>query len=152
MVKIEDFIDDLKKYLKDSITTIDNNFSALTVNDAYENENKPTPPEIKVMVFDFSEDVTSNSYDSENITEISCNIYAYASAMKFDGDTSKTNAVISTTKLASDIANVLNKEVFAKSNTNIISSTRRAYTGAMAVKDTSCYESVYVYEFKVLNN
>lgn len=152
MVRIEDFVDDLKQYLHNSIIELDSNFSSLVVNDAYENESKPTPPEIKVMVFDFSEDRATNSYDSENVMTVSCNIYAYANAMKLNGEEDKSNAVITTTTLSSDIMDVLSKSKFAKSNSNIMASTRITYTGAQAIKDTSCYMAVAVYEFKILNN
>ncbi len=153
MAKIEEFVDDLKKYLLSSIPALDSNFSSLVVNDAYESENKPNPPEIKVMVFDFSEDNQTNSYnEGENITNISCNIYAYANAMKLNGNEDKSNAVITTTALSSDIMNVLSKNKFALNNPNIIRSTRMTYTGAQAIKDTSCYMAVAVYEFKIINN
>lgn len=152
MAKLVEFLDDLKQYLQESITTLDNNFSNLKVTYAYENENKPNPPEIKLMTFDDSEDTMTNSYESENITTVSCNIYAYANAMKFNGSEEKTNAVISTTILADDIKEVLKKINFNQNNSNIIASTRQTYTGAMAVKDTSYYMAVVVYEFKILNN
>lgn len=151
MIKIEDFIDDLKEYLKESIIALDPNFSKLKVKDAYD-DTTPVAPEIRVMVFDFSEDEPSNSFNSENISSFSCNIYAYATAMKFGNNQSKTSAQMSTTALASDISNVLDKHKLRENNNNIISSRRANYSGAMAIQDSTSYVAVFVYEFKVINN
>ena len=151
MIKIEDFIDDLKEYLKESIIALDPNFSKLKVKDAYD-ETTPVVPEIRVMVFDFSEDEPSNSFNSENISSFSCNIYAYATAMKFDNNQSKTSAQMSTTALASDISNVLDKHKLRENNNNIISSRRANYSGAMEIQDSTSYVAAFVYEFKVINN
>ncbi len=151
MLKIEDFIDDLKKYLEESIIALDSNFSKLKIKDAYD-DTTPVVPEIRVMVFDFSEDEPSTSLNSENISVFSCNIYAYAGAMKFNNNTSKTNAQMSTTALASDISIVLDKHKLRENNNNIISSRRANYSGAMAIQDSNSYVATFVYEFKVINN
>lgn len=96
MLNTIDFINDLKQYLKTSIITLDSDFSTLDTYTAYTYEHTPTPPEINVYINDDSEDTISNSYDGENISSVSVNIYCYAGAMLLNNDSTKTSAVDST--------------------------------------------------------
>ena len=149
---LDDFIDDLKQYIKTSVVALNSNFSALIVDDAYVYEKKPTPPEIDLAIVDYSDDDNSNSYENENVSIVVLNIYCYANAMKFDNNTSKSNAVISTRRLADCLAKCLNKTTFQANNNNVISSTRQSYTGAMSVEDSSLYVAIFRYNFKIRNN
>lgn len=152
MLNTLDFVEDIKTYLKNSITTLDSDFSKLETYTAYTYEHTPQPPEIDVFINDDSEDDLSNSFDGENISSVSLNIYCYADAMKLKGSSTKTSAVDTTTLLAQYVKQVLKKNEIASINTNIISSTRTAYTGAMNVRDTVLYVAILRYDFKVLNN
>lgn len=148
---ILDFIDDLKQYIKTKVVALDSSFDALQVDDAYVYEKKPTPPEIDIAIVDYSEDDNSNSYEDEPISIVTLNIYCYANAMKFGNNTAKSNAVISTTRLAECLSNILNKVKFQENNSNVISSTKQSYTGAMSVEDSSLYVAIFRYNFKIRN-
>lgn len=152
MLNTIDFIEDLKEYLKISIVALDNDFSKLDTYTAYTYEHTPTPPEINVYINDDSEDVISNSYDGENISSVSVNIYCYAEAMQLNNETNKTSAVDTTTLLAQHVKEVLEKNKYASENENIISCSRTSYTGAMNVRDTKLYVAILRYDFKVRNN
>lgn len=152
MLNTIDFINDLKQYLKTSIITLDSDFSKLDTYTAYTYEHTPTPPEINVYINDDSEDIISNSYDGENISSVSVNIYCYADAMLLNNDSKKTSAVDTTTLLAQRVKEVLEKNNYAMANENIISCSRTSYTGAMNVRDTKLYVAILRYDFKVRNN
>ena len=152
MINTIDFVDDLKQYLKASITTLDSDFSSLETYTAYTYEHTPKAPEIDIYINDDSDDETSNSFDGENISNISLNIYCYADAMKLNGSNNKTSAVETTTLLAQYVKDSLKKNTIISANSNIISSTRTAYTGAMNVRDTVLYVAILRYDFKVRNN
>lgn len=152
MLNTIDFIKDLKEYLKISIKALDNDFSKLDTYTAYTYEHTPTPPEIDVYINDDSEDAISNSYDGENISSVSVNIYCYAEAMQLNNETNKTSAVDTTTLLAQHVKEVLEKNKYASENGNIISCSRTSYTGAMNVRDTKLYVAILRYDFKVRNN
>ena len=93
MFNIQDFVDDIKAYLKEKVISLDSNFNKLETYDAYTLEHTPTPPEIDVHILDDGEDTYSNSFtEGENISLIVLNIYCYAEAMLFNNDTEKTNA------------------------------------------------------------
>lgn len=148
---ILDFVDDLKQYIKTKVVTLDSSFDALKVDDAYVYEKKPTPPEIDIAIVDFSDDDPSNSYESENLSVVVLNFYCYANAMKLGNNTDKSNAVITTTKLADALAKALDKNVFVENNTNVISSSKQSFTGAMSVEDSSLYVAIFRYNFKIKN-
>lgn len=153
MFDIRDFIDDLKQYLKTTITTLDSSFSELETYDAYTYEHKPTPPEIDIYIVDDREYESSNTYtEGEIISEITLNIYCYADAMVLGNDTEKTNAQQTSTYLAQLVKEALLKNNIYSNNSNIISITKKSFTGAMNVRDTKLFVSIYSYEIKVKNN
>lgn len=152
MIDTRDFVDDIKQYLKQRVVELNSDFSKLETYTAYTYEHKPTPPEIDVYINDDSEDDMSNSYDGENLSVISLNIYCYADAMKLNNSNEKTSAVDTTTLLAQYVKQLLTKNEIISFNPNVISSKRTAYTGAMNVRDTVLYVAILRYDFKILNN
>lgn len=153
MFDIRDFIDDLKQYLKAKVISLDNSFSELQTFDAYTYEHNPTPPEIDIYIVDDNEDENSNSYtEGENISDIVLNIYCYTQAMVLGNDSTKTNAQQTSTYLAQLVKEALLKNNIHANNSNVISITKRSFTGAMNERDTKLYVSIYSYEIKVKNN
>ena len=153
MLNTKDFVDDIKQYLKAKVIELDSNFSDLETYTAYLYEHTPKAPEIDVYINDDNEDETSNSFEEgENITNISLNIYCYGEAMILGNDTKKTSGVDVATILAQRIKEAMLKNNLLANNSNIISSTRTSYTGAMNVRDTILYVAIFRYDIKVLNN
>ena len=153
MLNTNDFIDDIKKYLKEQVILLDSNFKDLNTYTAYTYEHTPKAPEIDVYINDDMEDTISNSYEEgENISVISLNIYCYAEAMKLNNDSEKTNAVDVTNLLAQRVKEVMSKSKLYNKNSNIISSERQSFTGAMNVRDTVLYVAIFRYEIKVIEN
>lgn len=153
MLNTNDFIDDIKKYLKEQVILLDSNFKDLNTYTAYTYEHTPKAPEIDVYINDDMEDTNSNSYEEgENISVISLNIYCYAEAMKLNNDSEKTNAVDVTNLLAQRVKEVMSKSKLYNKNSNIISSERQSFTGAMNVRDTVLYVAIFRYEIKVIEN
>ena len=147
-----DFVEDIKAYLKEKVVELDSDFSKIETYTAYTLEHKPEPPEIDVYINDDSDDDMSNSFDGENLSSVSLNIYCYADAMKLKGSNEKTSAVDTTTLLAQYVKQLLMKNQIVSFNSNVISSRRTAYTGAMNVRDTVLYVAILRYDFKILNN
>ena len=153
MLNTNDFIDDIKQYLKEKVIALDSNFNKLETFTAYTYEHTPKAPEIDVYINDDTEDINSNSYDNgENISSISLQIYCYGDAMILNNDTKKTSAVDVTTILAQRVKEAMTKNNLLKNNKNIISLTRSSYTGAMNVRDTVLYVAVFRYDINVINN
>lgn len=149
---ILEFLEDIKKYLKSSIISLDSNFTNLEVYDAYTYEHEPKAPEIAVYIEDLPEDEDSNSYDNENISTIVLNVYCYGEAMRIDNNTTKTSANIIANKLGEDVLKVMNKNSLQSNNSNIISSTRTSYVGAQSIDESSLYVSIIRYEIKIKND
>ncbi len=153
MFNTNDFVEDLKAYLKQKVVQLDSKFSKLEIYDAYTNEHLPLPPEIDIYIADEYEDESSNSFtEGENISTIMLNIYCYADAMYLKSETEKENAQKSTTYLAQLVKEALTKNNLYSNNSNIISVTKRSYVGATNTRDTKLYVSIFSYEFKVKNN
>lgn len=153
MLNTNDFIDDIKEYLKEKVILLDSNFNKLETYTAYTYEHTPKAPEIDVYINDDSEDTISNSFsEGENISNISLNIYCYGDAMTFNNDDKKTSAVDVTTILAQRVKEAMLKNNLLENNNNIISSTRASFTGATNVRDTVLYVAIFRYDIKVLNN
>lgn len=153
MFNTNDFVEDLKAYLKQKVVQLDSKFSKLEIYDAYTNEHLPLPPEIDIYIADEYEDESSNSFtEGENISTIMLNIYCYADAMYLESNTEKENAQKTTTYLAQLVKEALTKNNLHSNNSNIISVTKRSYTGAMNTRDTKLYVAIFSYEFKVNNN
>lgn len=153
MLNTNDFIDDIKKYLKEQVKLLDSNFKDLNTYTAYTYEHTPKAPEIDVYINDDTEDINSNSYaEGENISIISLNIYCYAEAMKLNNDSEKTNAVDVTNLLAQRVKEVMSKNKLQNNNSNIISVERQSYTGAMNVRDTVLYVAIFRYDIKIIEN
>lgn len=153
MFDIRDFINDLKQYLKAKVISLDSSFSELQTFDAYTYEHTPTPPEIDIYIVDDNEDENSNSYtEGENISDIVLNIYCYTQAMVLGNDSTKTNAQQTSTYLAQLVKEALLKNNICQNNSNVISITKRSFTGAMNERDTKLYVSIYSYDIKVKNN
>ena len=153
MLNTNDFIEDIKAYLKEKVVALDSNFKDLETYTAYTYEHTPKAPEIDVYINDDSDDTNSNSfYEGENVSSISLNIYCYAEAMKLNGSSSKANAVDTTNLLAQRVKEAMLKNNLLENNKNIISSTRTSYTGAMNVRDTVLYVAIFRYDIKVINN
>ena len=149
----KDFVDDIKKYLKEKVVSLDSNFRDLDTYTAYTYEHTPKAPEIDVYVVDDTDDTNSNSYEEgENITNISLYIYCYAEAMKLNNDTEKTNAVDVSTLLADRVKEAMLKNNLYNNNKNVISVEKVSYTGSTNVRDTVLYVAIYRYDIKVLNN
>lgn len=153
MLNTNDFIDDIKKYLKAKVIELDSNFTNLETYTAYTYEHTPKAPEIDVYINDETDDINSNSFtEGENISTISLNIYCYAEAMKLNNDAEKTNAVDTTTLLAQRVKDAMSKNNLYDNNSNIISVDKASYTGAMNVRDTVLYVAIFRYDIKVINN
>lgn len=153
MLNTSDFVDDIKKYLKTKVIALDSNFSNLETFTAYTYEHTPKAPEIDVYINDDNDDEISNSFtEGENVSYISLNIYCYGEAMILNSDTKKTSGVEVATLLAQRVKEAMTKNNLLANNSNIISSTRMSYTGAMNVRDTILYVAIFRYDIKVRNN
>lgn len=144
------FIDDIKKYIVNKLST-DANFSSVKVVNAYDNTNTIKAPQIAVYLSNDREDEQSNSYESENISILRIVFYCYNKAMVFDNDEDKTSAVESTMLLSDKLKEILNKNDLVEDNKNIISATRKSYTNPQPLRDNGIYVDITTYEFKVLN-
>lgn len=149
---ILNFLEDIKFYLKNSIILLDSDFTDLEVFDAYTYEHEPNAPEIAVYIEDLPEDEDSNSYDDENISIFTLNIYCYGEAMRLGNNTTKTSANIVANKLGEDVLKVMKKNLLQQANSNVISSTRMSYVGAQPIDESSLYVSIIRYEIKITND
>ena len=150
------FIDDIKKYLKDNMNILLEDYSELNtlkVENAYAFEHKPTPPEIDVVCIDYRDDTVSDSYDEgENLSFVGLQFYCYGKSMKIKDSENKYDPIKVTTILADFITKLLKRNVIGTKNKNIISSRKLTQTNVMQVRDFSMYYCVLRYDFRITND
>lgn len=151
MIGNKDFINDIKQYILNELSQ-DSNFNKTKVVRAYTPENIISTPQIAIHVSQDREDEISNSYESENISILRVIFYCYNKAMVFDNDEEKTDVVESTEMLCDKLKSILDKNLLASNNSNIISSARKSYVQPQPIRDNDCYVGIITYEIKVLNN
>lgn len=149
MINKSYLFEDLKKYITNNMI---NSFTGLKVEKAYKPEDTLTTPSICISISDDGEDTASNSYDSENMSNVVVVFYCYNKAMRFNDDSEKTDVVESTRILSDELTNILNKNKLCNDNFNIISSTRNSYVQPQPVREDKTYVAIIRYAMKVLND
>lgn len=150
------FIDDLKKYLKENLNLLfeDYEFNKVNVDDAYYYQKNPNPPEIAVLGIDYNEDTDSNTYDdtSEVMSNVVIQFYCYGKEMKIKDSDTRYDPIKVTRILADFLTRTLKKNTLVSKNPNVISSRKTTQTNALNIRDNSLYYCVLRYEFVILND
>lgn len=150
------FIDDLKKYLKENLNLLfeDYEFNKVNVDDAYSYQKNPNPPEIAVLGIDYNEDTDSNTYDdtSEVMSNVVIQFYCYGKEMRIKDSDTRYDPIKVTRILADFLTRTLKKNTLVSKNPNVISSRKTTQTNALNIRDNSLYYCVLRYEFVILND
>lgn len=123
---MNNFINDIKEYLKAKLNTND-------VDDAYLVNTLPKARAVRVYMINASDNVSTEAFDKNYSTRITLQIYAYETQSAKE----KKNAITKTYEYIEQIKKLFEKNTIKENNKNIISVRVGNIAPALAVKDGS---------------
>ena len=123
---MNNFINDIKEYLKAKLNTND-------VDDAYLVNTLPKARAIRVYMINASDNVSTDAFDKNYSTRINLQIYGYETQSAKE----KKNAITKTYEYIEQIKKLFEKNTIKENNKNIISVRVGNIAPALAVKDGS---------------
>lgn len=123
---MNNFINDIKEYLKAKLNTND-------VDDAYLVNTLPKARAVRVYMINASDNVSTDAFDKNYSTRITLQIYAYETQSAKE----KKNAITKTYEYIEQIKKLFEKNTIKENNKNIISVRVGNIAPALAVKDGS---------------